>query len=253
MNSVMENDAFKNTTPENDEAANAEYFIAWRDLDLDANIWWGLSRVAPYDAAMLLCYLNPRGTFDPKAVTNDETGPDDFKRLLLVFNDVAEADKADPKPRTLRQWHTIAHDKGLKHHSWIDKYQKARLLIERDSPAAAIEPSSAQEQDMSEVQEGGAGSWKGKTQEEIASTHKLTREDALSLELYEILKSMANTGDRITAIAVMPKLQKEVRTEGSCIVDFKENQVIWENAKGTTKTLTIPALQKRIDNWKKRR
>ncbi len=152
------------TVLEKDEVADAEHFIAWRDIELDAKNWWERSKVTPAEAAMLMCYCKPDRTLDPKAVTNDavtndETGPSDFERLLCEFNYVAEAE-ADPKPRKLSQWLTIANDKGLKHHSWIEKYQKARLLIGQDSPAANIEPAPEQEQAGSEEttgtpQEGG--------------------------------------------------------------------------------------------------
>lgn len=77
---------------------------------------------------MLLCQFNPHdGTLDPLNVTNDETSPDDFKRLLRAFEDVASTEVQ--LRHTLRHWHDIARDKGYKFHSWIGEYEKARVTV----------------------------------------------------------------------------------------------------------------------------
>ncbi len=104
----------------------AEYTIGWYDATLSAAMWFGLISVGSQEAAMLLCQFNPlddRST--PQEDTTSETGPEDFKRLLRVFEDVANGDS---QPRTLSQWLTIARDKHLRYHSWIDDYAKAVLL-----------------------------------------------------------------------------------------------------------------------------
>jgi hypothetical protein len=73
---------------------------------------------------MLLCWFDPEDAHrDPTKESSNEIGPDDFKKLLLMFVSV---DKAEQKARTLCQWLAIAREKGLKYHSWIDTYALAR-------------------------------------------------------------------------------------------------------------------------------
>lgn len=101
----------------------AEHLIAWYDNTLDASLWFGLASTTPREAAMLLCQFNPHDSQpDPLEVFNTETYPDDYKRLMRVFEDVANAES---KPRPLMLWLAIAKDKGLKYHSWIDEYLAA--------------------------------------------------------------------------------------------------------------------------------
>ena len=112
---------------ERDPTYVAEYSIGFDESTLDAATWWGLNRVTPCEAAMLLCHFNPHNDTlgDATKASNDETAPDDFKRLLRVFEDVAQA---DTQARTLRQWRDIARGKKMKYHSWIDKYEAAVRL-----------------------------------------------------------------------------------------------------------------------------
>jgi hypothetical protein len=112
----------------NDPKELAERFIDWFDATLDAATWFSLSNVALNDAARLLCQLNPDdAAVGPLVTSNDETGPDHFKRLLRVFADEANA---DAQTRTLLQWRNIARDRNLTCHSWIDEYQKAKTLLD---------------------------------------------------------------------------------------------------------------------------
>jgi len=102
-----------------------EYMTGWYNETLDADMWFGLASPTPHEAAMLLCQHNPHeDACDPMKTTTDETGPEDFKRLLRVFEDL---EKVEQKARTLRQWLVIARDKGLKYHSWIDAYVMAQI------------------------------------------------------------------------------------------------------------------------------
>lgn len=101
-----------------------EHLTGWYDATLDADMWFGLASLTSREAAMLLCQLNPHDdNCDPATRTTDETGPEDFKRLLRVFEDL---EKAESKARALPQWLAVAHDKRLKCHSWIDAYALAR-------------------------------------------------------------------------------------------------------------------------------
>lgn len=72
---------------------------------------------------MLLCQFNPHDEqLNPLEVFNTETYPDDYKRLQRAFEDVANTES---NPRPLMLWLAIAKDKGLKYHSWIDRYLAA--------------------------------------------------------------------------------------------------------------------------------
>lgn len=117
-----------------------EHMTGWYDATLEADMWFGLASPTPREAAMVLCQLNPQDdNCDPATITTDETGPEDFKRLLRVFEDV---EKMEPKARSLPQWLAIARDKGLKYHSWIDAYALARieeLPADVGSEGAAVE------------------------------------------------------------------------------------------------------------------
>ncbi len=120
-------------TPSEDEPSNEEY-VSWYDAQMDAATWWSLKSVTPIEAAQLMCQFNPHDNNDyPTTITNDETAPDDYKRLLRIFED---EEKADAKARNLSQWRDIARDKKLKYHSWIDKYAQAMKLLELAAPSA---------------------------------------------------------------------------------------------------------------------
>lgn len=112
----------------NDPMWMAKNFVAWYDEELDAAAWLSLDNITPLEAAMLLCQFNPHDkAVDPLATTNDKTNPEDFKRLLRAFEDVASADVEER--RSLSQWHTIARTKGYKFHPWIGDYERARSTI----------------------------------------------------------------------------------------------------------------------------
>lgn len=92
---------------------------------IDADYWWAISSLTAREAAMLLCQFSPMDDAnDPATTTTNETGPEDFKRLLRVFEDV---EKSNPEARTLRQWLAVARDKETKYHSWIDEYVAGML------------------------------------------------------------------------------------------------------------------------------
>lgn len=96
----------------------------WYDTSMDARTWWGLQDIKPRDAAMLLCRINPLCKHeDPESiyVDDDRSSPKRYLRLLLMFEDVANA---APQTRTLPQWLGIAREKQLKYHPWIDEYER---------------------------------------------------------------------------------------------------------------------------------
>lgn len=104
-------------------SCGTDSLVDWYNNTLSASMWFGLQSVAPREAAMLLCQFNPNDEqYEPLKVFNTETGPGDYRRLLRVFEDIANADS---KPRALMQWLGVAKDKGLKYHSWVDEYLAA--------------------------------------------------------------------------------------------------------------------------------
>ncbi len=96
----------------------------WHDGTLEADHWTALGDIAPIDAAMLLCRFNPNAESydDARQSTTDELGPEHLVRLAQRLSDI---DKAEHKPRTLRDWHQTTRGLGLTYHSWIDGYMEA--------------------------------------------------------------------------------------------------------------------------------
>lgn len=111
-----------------DLEVQAENTIGWYDATLSAATWFGLTSIAPREAAMLLCRFDPHDEkLNPTECSTDETEPNDFKLLLRVLEDVANAES---QHRSLLQWLSIARDKGVKYHSWIDEYVNGTVLVE---------------------------------------------------------------------------------------------------------------------------
>jgi hypothetical protein len=118
---------------EQNQRQEAERAVGWWDASLDAWVWWGMCDLEPSKAAMLLCSFNPNNSAcNPQTDSTDETEPKHFKLLLSYFEDVA---KSKPRPRTLREWHAAAHTRNLKHHSWIDEYERAVDWVVPSDPA----------------------------------------------------------------------------------------------------------------------
>lgn len=113
--------------PSNEEENNASSHVAWYDSTLNAATWWSLSRITPKEAAMLLCQFDPHDEkCAPLEITNDETGPIDYKILLRALEGVAEQ---DPTPRSLIDWLSVARTRRLKHHSWAERYERAVQVL----------------------------------------------------------------------------------------------------------------------------
>ncbi len=108
----------------------------WFDVTLDAGHWVALSDVSSTEAAMLLCSHNPNESSFSR-LSSDETGSTSYeqpnnwgddvkeytpKHLRMLKSRLDDVSKAEPRPRTLRDWHQTAKDLGLTYHSWIDEY-----------------------------------------------------------------------------------------------------------------------------------
>jgi len=217
-----DNDKTLNTE---DVIINVEECVAWYDASLDAAMWWGLKSVTPPKAAKLMCQFNPLDEkSDPTTIASDETAPEDFNRLLEVFED---EEKNDAKVRTLSQWRDIARDKKLKYHSWIDRYSQTLKLLEPVAPAAMVV-----------------------TVADIRPAAKKRRKDALAVLLDEILSQTPT----MTASSMMAELRKRTQADdsNSCIVDSVDGGIRWERDSGAIVELNIGALKERICNWKKK-
>jgi hypothetical protein len=119
-------------TPKPDE--QAEFVAAWWDDAVEASTAWGAESLTPQQAAMSLSGFKPFATSPEEAerVTHPgETTPEDYKRLLFVFE---SKERAEPKHRTLNDWLDIAREKGVKYHSWIDAWLVATGKIAPSVP-----------------------------------------------------------------------------------------------------------------------
>lgn len=107
-----------------DRAENSEGLVAWYDVAMSAQHWFALQDVVPEEAAKLLCRLNPDKGVDPARtfVDDDEKSPQRYRQLLRAFEDVA---RTAPKHRTLREWLSLARERELPYHPWIDQYVTA--------------------------------------------------------------------------------------------------------------------------------
>lgn len=117
---------------------------AWYDATLDADHWWRLTSVTPYEAAMLHCRFNPHDdNSSPLTTTTDLTTPDDYKKLLRVFEDLA---LTTPLTRSLADWLEVAKTSKLRFHEWIMTYASWVTALgsqaEPDQPAQSKSSAS---------------------------------------------------------------------------------------------------------------
>jgi hypothetical protein len=82
---------------------------------------------------------------------------------------------------------------------------------------------------------------------EDATTPIRQRQDALAVELNEILVSMKTR----TPAKVMVELLKQIGKPHTCILRIVGDGIEWENHNGDVKNLTIGKLGERIREWKK--
>ena len=123
------------------EQEQAEYEAAWFDATLDAAGFFAMENVTPVQAAMLLCRFSPHDETlrDAETSTTDETTPDDFKRLMVTFDERAAA---RPRNRSLPDWMAVAAGAGRKTHSWAARYAKHHGLFGPPEPEASPAPAA---------------------------------------------------------------------------------------------------------------
>ena len=123
-------------------AAQFDHALLWWEATLDASFWWGRASVSPPQAALLLCELNPNNIgCDPLASKNEKTGPGDYKKLLIAFE---ELQSIEPAHRRLEDWLRYAQEcsPALQHHFWIDWYAAVMAAAE---DGRALQKESPQE------------------------------------------------------------------------------------------------------------
>lgn len=101
-----------------------EFTVAWYDECFGAKHWFGLRRVAPRDAALLLCGFDPSEPLVDGlgSLANEQVQPRDLQQMLRVFEDAIEHEQ---RPQSLKDWMDLAIAAGLRRHSWIDDYVAA--------------------------------------------------------------------------------------------------------------------------------
>ncbi|CAM8647826.1 hypothetical protein MCEGEM3_02721 [Oxalobacteraceae bacterium] len=94
----------------------------WWDIHLGAPAWYRTEAVTPADAAILLSGHNPNRETALDAAqtfTNASIGPEDYRRLLNVF------EGADPaRRRSLPDWIAYASARGLPMHPWVEEFHE---------------------------------------------------------------------------------------------------------------------------------
>lgn len=94
----------------------------WWDIHLDAAAWYRTEAVTPVNAAILLSGHNPNRETALEAAqtfTNASTGPEDYRRLLNVFEG-ADSNRR----RSLPDWIVYASARGLPMHPWVEEFHE---------------------------------------------------------------------------------------------------------------------------------
>lgn len=224
----------KSDEEENDPALSQERKVGWWDFIMDARTWLSMPNVKPEHAAMVLSRLNPNSPAvceDPESiyVDGDESSPHRYRLLLRVFESEAST---SPKHRTLMEWRAIAQQYNLRYHTWIDDYAEAM-----GAPASEQAVFDTIKNTSSIANDPPAK----------MPAPKRQRQDALAVELDEILVSMTIR----KPAKVMAELRKQIGKPITCILRNVGDGIEWENNHGNVKALTIRMLGERIKEWKK--
>lgn len=203
------------------EHSGTDSLIDWYNNELSASMWFGLQSVIPREAAMLLCRFNPNNDrSDPLEDFNPETGPDDYKRLLRVFED-------ESHQHTLMQWIAIARDKGLKYHSWIDEYVNVAMPAPIDG-----------EQNTSSG-----------TPESEALTEYRPR-IGWQVALYDAWPAMRKAYGREPTAPDAIRYLKKHDDSGFILPKGGEYELWWRPLRGTSRQVAFSTVENVISNWR---
>lgn len=154
--------------------------VAWYNALLNAEYWFGINSVQPQEAAMLLCEFNPHDTnANPETTTNSDTNPEDYKRLLRKFEDLAVT---VPLTRPLVEWLAVAKNSGLKYHPWVDGYISARPSLDTDLDTAR--------RSQSKPKRNGENEW-------VSDAQERAREIIKEMKERDLYPSQENIADQI--------------------------------------------------------
>jgi len=215
----------------NGPALAGERLIGWYDYTMDARRWWDMQNVTPEEAAKVLCRLNPLECEDPDGiyVDGDSESPRRYKTMLRVFEDVAST---IPKPRTLMEWRTIAQQRDLRYHSWIDDYADAV-----GAPAGKAAPD-AMKNTTSKADEPTPG--------------KMPRTAIGKLAIKAAWQIECETKGPAIVDAVIQMLQEWVEREDELLEKIKGG-VSWQTKGCKAKNFDIEACTKALERWHKSR
>ena len=224
--------------PEGQSAADASiYAHAWYDSVLNAASWWVADDVTAGEAALLLCEFDPLkfAAADADKITTSQTDPDDFLVLRRAFEGIGRMNK---EQRSLNQWRLLAIERGLKYHSWVDDYAAAQqpvaATLERKQADARLVAADQQKQPISSLIHGAESDWGLNTPQ---------RYPAYRLQLYRVLKAAHAAGEPCpNAREVLDIWAKSSPID----LQLMSDGVKYSDAKGTTKTADLKAIQQAI-------
>lgn len=230
------------TEPPRTLEEQAEYDAARWELEIDASVWWSLSKISAIDAAMLLCGFNPNAPSAGNAENDTryddagrQTGPAEFKRLRTVFCDV---EGANPQSRTLQQWLALARERALTYHSWIDTWLAA---TGKDAPS--VPTPSAEASQPSAVPDN-------------AVRHILTRGKSVPLSA-EVLEARSLAIDSDDTTSVWAELVKLAEKGMGSLIGHSSDGVQYRGAKyqatGEPDVFTQKNLRDRLKRAKARK
>lgn len=131
------------------------------------------------------------------------------------------------------EWKQLAIDKGLLPST--DESEKLLTPIDNAVPLTAAEHATPDAAKGTKI-----------NSNDVPQDKKQERQDALTVELYEILDGMT----KFTPSHVMAKLRDKIGKPNTCILSNMGDAIQWERNNGNVETLNIAALGERISNWK---
>ena len=202
-------------------------FVGNHDCLMDARMWFDMPDVTPKDAAMVLCRLDQLKREDPERiyVDGDRSSPDRYRLLLLVFE--AEA-RTSPKHRTMMEWRATARERGLRYHSWIDKYVQ---FTGRDNAATSAKPDASQAE-VKAVTEAEATKAKGGRPKAIDKKTKVLRKLITIMSTAKTIDLRALPGSSADLLDACGRIEKAKTGKTKLFATTEDTFKTWLNAAG---------------------